>query len=210
MLLRECVSTLDWFCEAWPLTSKRSGGRQRQTGNHSSATSSCALPCLYLSIWFPPPGRGFLTVCFSPWRQPLWAHISHSFIMRCQPFLSPWLHKLAAFGMPSLSCPRCPYVKLSISLFLFHIYTSVYLSVDWPACHFFCQINRSPTYQFVLLTGLPFLSVSVAVGTSHCSFFPPRQSVKLILLYPLNEPRSGILSYWSQSVWLLKDFLMVV
>lgn len=104
----------------------------------------------------------------------------------------------------------CLYVYLSISLYLFPIYTSVYLSVCCLACHSFCQINRSPTYQFVPPTGLParliFLRRS---ATQSVHFFLTCQCVRLILLHPINESRSGILIYWLQTLLLLWGFSLV-
>lgn len=66
-----CVSKLDRFLRLGPY-STGSGGRLKQRGNRSSASSR--LPCLFLSIWSPTPGRGFLTV-FLP-SVSLFQHIS--------------------------------------------------------------------------------------------------------------------------------------
>lgn len=161
------------------------------------------------SAFFPPvhlvahSGEGISHCAFLPWASAsLSAHLSFIYNEVSDIPVPAVAQTPSLFGMPSQSWPTCPDV-CSSPLFPQFIYLS-YLSVCWPACHSFCQINRSSTYQFVLLTGLPFLPV----GLSCCSFFPPLvKSVKLILRRPLNEPRSGILSYWSRTVWLLRDFL---
>lgn len=151
-----CPTELDWLLRpSLASNSRRSGWRPEQTEIHSFTTSSC----LVLTVSTCPSGCPLqgedisLCVCVSsPERQPLWAHTSHSFIMRCQAFLSPWLHRLPTFGMLFLSLPMCLLVYLSLSSQFTHqrylpVCLLLYLSLLF-------QINRLRTCQFVLLSSL--------------------------------------------------------
>lgn len=60
---RKRVSKLDRFLKPGP--------EEEKVWRKTKAIAPPPLPFLYLSIWSPTPGRGFLTVCFSPERQPL-------------------------------------------------------------------------------------------------------------------------------------------
>lgn len=162
MCVRERERNLDWFLRLWTSSAEDLEEDESKSGNGSSAVSP---RFLYLSICWPIQGRVFSgCVCvFLPWTSTsLSTHLSFIY------------NEVSGHAVPVVAQIRCfwhavchthVHVSACPSPPLFPIYTSFYLSVRCPACHLFCQINRSSTYQFVLLTGFPSCrSVSLPIS----------------------------------------------
>lgn len=133
--LRVCVRVclcvqIGSVSEAWPLQHRI--WRKTKAKRESLL---CFFPSpLSLPVHLVAYTREGISHCVSPECQPLSAHISYSFIMRCQAFLSLWLLILFAFGMLPQSCPT---FHMSTCPSLFPLFPSFYIRLPGlPVIHF--------------------------------------------------------------------------